>query len=110
VKFRNSFGGPFVAITAASNLVMGSSHVAAAQSHAQSAEIRAVMAAQSRGTAVISTDSWKATPAPTRPNLFPAIEDHARLANRSRSLPEKYDSREKMGRLTFSGIKVTPLR
>jgi ketosteroid isomerase-like protein len=111
VKSRNSFGGAFVAITAASNLIMGGSHVTAAESHATNqAEIRAVMAAQVAAWNRGDIDGFMEGYARSEATEFVSGDKITRgwriVRDRYR---KKYNSREKMGRLTFSDIKVTPL-
>jgi ketosteroid isomerase-like protein len=111
VKFRNSFGRAFVAITAAGDLIMGGSGATAAESDATNqSEIRAVMAAQVAAWNRGDIDGFMDGYARSDTTEFVSGDKITRgwqtVRDRYR---KKYDSREKMGRLAFSRIKVTRL-
>jgi ketosteroid isomerase-like protein len=111
VKFRNSFGGALVALIAASNLIMGGSHVTAAESDATNqAEIRAVMAAQVAAWNRGDIDGFMAGYARSDATEFVSGDKITRGWQTVRdNYRKKYNSRDKMGRLLFSEIQVTPL-
>jgi len=90
---------------------MGGSRVTAAESDATNqTEIRAVMAAQVAAWNRGDIDGFMAGYARSESTEFVSGDKITRgwqtVRDRYR---KKYDSREKMGRLTFSGIKVTSL-
>ena len=112
MNYRNPFGGAFVAVIAiASSLIMGSSHAAAAESHSKdAAEIRAVMAAQVLAWNRGDIDGFMNGYARAETTEFVSGDKLTRGWQTVRDrYKKKYDSREKMGTLTFSELKITPL-
>jgi beta-aspartyl-peptidase (threonine type) len=112
MKFRNFFGAAFVAtIAVASSLIMGSAHAVAAESHSKdAAEIRAVMAAQVLAWNRGDIDGFMNGYARAETTEFVSGDKLTRGWQTVRDrYKKKYDSREKMGTLTFSELKITPL-
>ena len=112
MKFRNSLGGAFIAITAvASSLVMGSPHATAAESRVtEQAAIRAVMAAQVAAWNRGDIDGFMNGYAHAETTEFVSGDKLTRGWQTVRDrCQKKYDSREKMGTLSFSQIEITAL-
>ncbi|HXM32483.1 MAG TPA: nuclear transport factor 2 family protein [Chthoniobacterales bacterium] len=112
MKFRISLGGAFVAtIALAGGLMMGSSRAPAAVGHSNDqAEIRAVMAAQVAAWNRGDIDGFMNGYARAATTEFVSGDKLTRGWQTVRDrYKKKYDSREKMGTLTFSELKITPL-
>jgi ketosteroid isomerase-like protein len=110
MNYRKPFGGAFIVVIA-SSLIMGSSHAAAAESHSKdAAEIRAVMAAQVLAWNRGDIDGFMNGYARAETTEFVSGDKLTRGWQTVRDrYKKKYDSREKMGTLTFSELKITPL-